>query len=448
MDHRAGKANNSTLAWVLILCLSPSVASGQSLSENITQLSGSGSVFAGSTHTRTDQGDSTDTNTEPSLGVSGNLGGQLESGAKSLTLRYNGTLETRRDQVGDEQTDSSSFTGASRFAYADPGNRFDFNLGHTVSSVRNDTGFVVNTSNFDTRNTLSAGAGLSFFPGDLTSLRFSARAGQSFGKDDLNDEESVTATSELSRRLSGRSSASLVSSRSWSENRGVDTTTDSAQFVYNRALESGSFRMGAGASRADTKFPGGADTENKASTGFLERSWVAPGWRTSLQYNRSLSDSATDLSLDSPAIPEFLPDSIRVRDLVVSDSVGITHSTSRICGACSLALGLQAERLESQTTNTDSHEYSANLNLGVQLTNLQRLNVVYSWQGDAGEKSGTISEQIHRFNISWSRQLAEDTSFGVQFNQSYLRSNLARSDQDQFAVRLVLTTGFALTGNN
>jgi hypothetical protein len=374
------------------------------------------------------------------------VGGRLESGANSLALQYGGTLETERDIGAGEQSDTSSVTGASRFSHFDPASRFDFNLGHTVSSVRNNTGFVVNPSSYDTQNTLSAGAGLRFFPGDLSTLRFSGQAGKSFGSGELGEEESFTASSEFSRRLSERSTGSVIGSRSWSDDDGVDITIDSAQLVYERLLENGSFSIGAGASKADTEFPDGTVTESDAGTGFLDRTWVASDWRTSVQYNRRLSDSATDLSLDFPEIFDFLPDTIRIRDLVVSDSVLVTHNTSRLCSACNLGVAAEAALLESQITGATTHEYSASVNLGIELTALQRLNFAYIWQGDAGEEAGTIVDQIHRFNTSWTRQLAEDTSFSVQLNQSYLRSRLARNDQEQFVLRLVLTKGFSLTG--
>ena len=446
MDLRNRTAIRYLFVCACAACLWPITVAGQSLNENVTQISGSGSVFTALTHTRTDEATGTDTNTEPSFGVSGNLGGQLESGANSLALQYGGTLETERDIGAGEQSDTSSVTGASRFAHFDPGSRFDFNLGHTVRSVRNNTGFVVNPSSYDTQNTLSAGAGLRFFPGDLSTLRFSGRAGKSFGSGDLGDEESFTASSEFSRQLSERSTGSVIGSRSWSDDNGVDITIDSAQLVYERLLENGTFSIGAGASRADTEFSDGTVTESDAGTGFLDRTWVASDWRTSVQYNRRLSDSATDLSLDFPEVFDFLPDTVRIRDLVVSDSVLVTHSTSRLCTACSLGLAAEAALLESQITGATTHEYSGRVSLGIELTTLQRLSFVYSWQGDAGEDAGTITDQIHRFNTSWSRQLSEDTSFSVQLNQSYLRSRLARSDQEQFVLRFVLTKGFSLTG--
>lgn len=446
MDLRNRKKARFLIFMSFSACILPNTVVGQSLSEKVTQISGSGSVFTAITHTRTDNATGTDTNTEPSVGVSGSLGGQVESGANALALQYGGTLETKRDLAGGDQTDSSSVTGASRYSHFDPASRFDFNLGHTISSVRNNTGFVVNPSSYDTQNTLSAGAGLRFFPGDLSTLRFSGQAGKSFGSGDLNDKESFTASSEFSRRLSERSTGSVIGSRSWSNDDGVDITIDSAQLVFERSLESGTFSIGAGASKADTEFPDGTVTESDAGTGFLDRTWIASDWRTSVQYNRRLSDSATDLSLDFPEIFDFLPDTIRIRDLVVSDSVLVTHNTSRLCSACTLGVAAEAALFESEITGATTHEYTASVNLGFELTTLQRLNFAYIWQGDAGEEAGTIIDQIHRFNTSWTRQLAEDTSFSVQFNQSYLRSRLARSDQEQFVLRLVLTKGFSLTG--
>ena len=440
---------NSTVVLALSLfgaCTWPLVVTAQDLGDSVTEISGAASVFTALTHTRIDQGTSTDTNTEPSLGISGNVGGQLQSGANSLALRYGGTLETERDRGDGEQTENSSVVGVSRFSHFDPGSRFDFNLGHTVSSVRNDTGFVVNPSDYDTQNTLNAGAGIRFFPGELSTLRFSGEAGKSFGSGQLNDRESFTAASEFSRRLSERSSGGVNISRSWSYDDDIDLKIDSAQLVYSNFLENGTFRVGAGVSQADTEYPDGSLTESEAVTGFLQRTWVADDWQTSVGYNRRLSDSATALSLEPLGDIEFIPDTIRIRDLVVSDSILVSHNTSRLCSACNLGLAAEAAILESENTGATTHEYSSTIALGYQLTSLQRLSFAYGWQGDAGEDADTVIDQIHRFNISWIRQLAEETSFSVELDQSYLRSRLERNDQEQFVLRLRLSKGFSLVG--
>ena len=117
-----------------------------------------------------------------------------------------------------------------------------------------------------------------------------------------------------------------------------------------------------------------------------------------------------------------------------------------MCDACNLGVYAEGSILDSQAAGATTHEYRAGINLGFQLTALQRLNFGYSWEGDAGEDANIIDDQIHRFNTSWTRELAENTTFGVQFNQSCLRSRLVRNDQDQFELRFVLTRGFAMTG--
>ncbi|MBQ0745365.1 MAG: hypothetical protein KBT82_18575 [Marinobacter sp.] len=454
MERRSGSANKYSLAafyvgtgFVGAFCVAwPSAATAQSLSDSVKTISGSASVFTGVTHTRTDRGASTDTNTEPSVGLAGRVGGTFESGANALALQYGGTLETRRDTADGDQTDRSSIIGASRYTYFDPGSRLDFNLGHTVSSVRNDTGFVVNPSSYDTRNTLSAGAGLRFYPGELSTLRFFSQAGRSFGGGAFNDQESYTVGSELSRRLSERSTGSLNVSRSWSDGRGTDITIDSAQLVYSLQLESGYFSIGAGGSQAETEFAGGTTSESDAVTGFVERAWVTTDWRTLIKYDRSMSDSATDLSLNLPPDFSFLPNTVRLQDLVVRDSLSITHNNQQVCDACNLGIYAAGAILESQISGATTHEYRAGVNLSFQLTSLQRLNFGYSWQGDADEDANVIVDQIHRFTTVWTRQLAENTSFGVQFNQSYLRSKSVRNDQDQFELRLVLSRGFSMSG--
>jgi hypothetical protein len=451
MKRRAGKRFGRSSVALIAACglplpLAAQVADGSALQS----VSGSASVFTAATHTRTDTAGGTDIRTEPSVGVSGRIGGVLASGANSLALQYGGTLETRRDTAVGDQTDVSSISGAARYDYFDPAQPLDFNLGHTVSSVRNNTGFVVNPSSYDTRNTLSAGAGLLLNAGSVTNLRLFSQAGQSFGGGDLSDENSLTAGAELIRRLSERSSASLNANRSWSDGNSVDQTIDSAQLVYRRDLENGSFSIGGGKSWATSEVSNNSESDSDALTGFIDRSWVADQYRTSVQYNRRLSDSATDLSLNVPPEFDFLPETVQLRDLVVNDSLSILHSTDLLCNACTLSLTAEAALLESQNSGDKTHEYRSSVRLGVQLTDLQRISFGYSWQGDAEDDAGTIVDQIHRLDARWSRQLAENTEFAVAFNQSYLRSDLGSgtgsNDRDQYVIRLELTHGFALTG--
>lgn len=449
MEPTAGNSSKYSLhvgpGFVGALCLAWScVATAQGLSDNISSLSGSASVFTGITHTRTDLGGATDTNTKPGVGVSGQLGGQLESGANALVLQYGGTLQTPQDTIGNRQASNTSVTGASRYTYFDPNGRVDFNLGHTISSVRNNTGFAVNSSRYNTRNSLNAGAGLNFYPGDLSTVRFFGQAGRSFTSGVLRNQQSYTVGSELSRRLNERSTGGLNLSRSWSDKRNTNLTIDTAQLVYSLQTESGSFRIGAGGSQAKTEYNDGTTSKNDGVTGFAERAWVTSNWRTSVKYDRRLSDSATDLSLNLPPVFSFLPQSVRLRDLVLRDSLSLTHNTQLVCDACIFGFYVQGAQLESQNSGTTTYQYRANANFGFQLTSLQRLDFRYTWTGDSNENATGIIDQIHRLKASWTRQIAENTTFGVEFNQAYLRSKSIRNDKDQFEVRLVLSRGFSL----
>ena len=426
------------------MAISPPVM-GQTASDAVDSLNGSASVFGAVTHTRADTPTGRQNNTEPSAGVSGDIGGTMSSGANSLALRYGGRLETRRDLPTGDDTDTSSFNGASRYQYANPGGRMDFNLGHTVESVRNDTGFVLNTGDYETRNTLSAGTGLMFYPGELSSLRLSAQAGKSFGGGDLDESESWTAGADFSRRLSERSQATLSTRRSWSENQGVDTTIDNAELGYESALETGTFSMAAGASWSDTEFPGQQVTnESEALTGHLARTWVTPDTSSTIRYNRRLSDSTTDLSLNLPPELAFLPETVQLRDLVVSDSLLLSHTTARLCRICRFSVLAEGAMLESELSDAKTHEYRASMSLGMDVTRLHQLLVTYSWQADAGEDSGDVVQQTHRLNIAVTRRLSEDVRLGVELNQAWVRYEEPNQDQESYGLRVFLTRDFSL----
>lgn len=437
------KLMGTVLAAGTLVLSSP--AFGQSASDAVDSLNGSGTVFGGVIHTRQDTPAGGESNTRPNVGVSGTIGGSMSSGANSLDLRYGGTLETRRRLPSGDQTDSSSVTGAARYQYYNPGGRLDFNLGHSIESVRNDTGFVLNAGDYETRNTLTAGTGLMFYPGEVSSLRLSAQAGDSFGGGDLNESESQTVSSEFTRRLSERSLGTLIARRSWSENQGVDTTIDNAELGYQRELETGSFSMAAGASWSETEFPGQQVTnEGEAFTGHVSRTWITPDSSTAIRYDRRLSDSATDLSLNLPVEFSFLPDTVQLRDLVVSDSLLVSHTTSRLCQVCRVSFLAEGAMLESELSDTTTHEYRATMSLDVDLTREHQLLVAYSWQGDAGEDAGDFLEQSHRLDIAVTRRLTEDTRVGVELNQVWVRADGQGQDEEEYGLRVFLTRDFSL----
>lgn len=441
-DERYRRAGGLLVASSLALS---APVCGQSASDAVDSITGSGSVFGEVIHTRMDTPTGEENNTEPSAGIAGDIGGAMSSGANNLALRYGGTLTTRRSLPNGDQTDDSSITGVSRYQYADTASVLDFNLGHTVQSVRNDTGFVLNAGKYDTRHTLRAGTGLTFYPGEVSSLRLSGQAGKSFGSDDFNDDESWTTGADVRRRLSERSVGLLTARRSWSENRGADTTIDNAELGYERQLETGQFSLAVGGSWSETEFPGQRVTnESEAATGHVSRTWVTADTTTTVRYNRRLSDSATDLSLDLPNELSFLPDNVELQDLVVSDSLLVVHNTSRLCRICRFSMLAEGSMLESELSGAKTHEYRANLNLGVDATRVHQLLVNYSWQGEAGEDAGDLQVQVHRLGIGVTRRLSEDVRLGLELNQAWLWDDQLERDQDEYGLRVFLTRDFSL----
>lgn len=424
------------------------VAAAQGLEDHVQALSASASVFTSVTHTVVDDGISEESNTEPGIGIRGSVAGELDSGPSNLQLQYGATVETSRDLPTGDQTDNSSVRGAARYRWFDPASPVDFNFGHTIQSVRNDTGFVVDPASYDTRNELSAGAGVRVYPGELSYLRLSAQAGRSFGEDTLNDDSSETLAGEFVRLLGERSDASLLARRSWSETTNYDLTIDTVQAVFRHRAETGFFRVGLGQSWATTEFPDNSEIDADAVTGFVERSWQGPESNSRLRYERRLSDSAAELSLNNEPVFGFLNETVRTHDLVISDSVLATYDTRALCDFCTLGIGLEAAVLESELTGATTHEYRGRAGLGFQLTGIERVYFNYDWQGDAGEQADVINEQIHRLTIGWNRLLAEETTLGVEFYQSYLNSRLERADEDEYGLRLVLTWGVSLQGVN
>src|SRR5690554_8234886 len=119
-------------------------------------------------------------------------------------------------------------------------------------------------------------------------------------------------------------------------------------------------------------------------TGHLNRTWIGLESSTSLEYNRRLSDSTTDLSLNLPPQFAFLPDTIELRELVVSEAVLVSHNTSKLCDVCSLGATAQVERLESELSGATTYNYGVALILLVELINLHHLTTSFIFHADPG----------------------------------------------------------------
>ena len=427
----------------LVMPFGPAFA--QAFEEDLARFEGNASVFTALTQNRVDTAAGTDSETEGRLGLEGGLAGEWVSGSNSALLDYSARVETSRNSDIGSGGDNSSITGLSRFAHADPSNPFEFNAGHTVRTVRNNTGFLIDPTNYDTQNIVNAGAGLRLTPGALTTVRVSADGARAYGDSGEGDTDSYTARVNLERRVSQNSFGLVNGSRSWSDEGDTEVTIDAYQVGYRTADDFGTFSIGGGVSEAETELPSGLVTESDGVTAFLTKDWVTTDWTTSFSYNRTLSDSAIDLVLN-PQSPDDFSENVRLNEVVLSDRFDLRHTRRTLCDVCDFSVQVSGEIRESQESGETTHELGAGFDLGIQMSNLQRLEFRYLWQAETEENASEVQEQVHRFNSRWVRQLAEFTSFAVEFNQAYLRSKRQRPDEEEFELRLVLSHGFSLIG--
>lgn len=379
----------------------------------------------------------TDDDTRAGVGVRGDLGANLSTGAHTLNGLYGATLETEQSSGNRADNDDFSVRGSSRYNYYQPGARFDFNAGHSVRSVRNDSGFRLDDASYDTQNTLSAGAGINFYPGELTTFRVAGQGGRTWEEGDRPDGETVSVDATLSRRVSELSSVFLTASRAWEDEEDADEIIlDSASAGIESQLHNGSFAISAGVSRAESD-----DFENDAVIGSLARTWDTSLTNTRFSYDRTQSSNILDQSFDF-VIPELGIDedfSIRYQGVTVRDQLSLTHNTRRICDLCTVNLIAQIAREEEVPSELETWEYLAGAGLSLAVTDHKTVDFDYLWQGDAFDDRGTIDDELHRLIVTYRHELTELASWGASFETAMTRG---LSDEERYQARLFITLGW------
>lgn len=429
-----GRARGSRGRPVLVAALASTLVAGLSPTAQAQEARyrASTTVFSDLTHIRTDSAD----DTRGSLGIRGDVGAQVQSGAHNFNGAYGATLETEQSSLARGDDDAASVRGASRYSFFEPGNRFDFNAGHTIRTVRNDTGFIIDPDNYDTQNAISAGAGVMFYPSALTTLRLSGQAGKTFEQDDLPDSESANASASLSRRMTERTSASVSAGRTWELDSANDLTLDTAQLGIDTRLENGSFSISGGVSRAENN-----NFENEAVIGSVARTWAGENSSTRLSADRTQTSTALDLAL--APMPELgLEDefSIRLKGLTVRNSVTLSHTTrQQLCSLCSVQLIASGAEEEEIETGIERWDYLLGAGLGLEVDRLRTLDFNYQWHGDAFGERSEIDDEVHRFRITYRRQLTRLASWGASVATAVTRGV---SDRERAEARVFFTYGW------
>ncbi|MFC4258516.1 hypothetical protein ACFOZ5_05625 [Marinobacter lacisalsi] len=413
----------------LVLLMAPA----QALHAAESSYTATTTLFSDLTHSEYES----DSDTRAGAGIRGDIGADLTSGAHSLIGRYGATLETKRGRGSRGDDDNFSLRGSSRYNYFQPGSRFDFNAGHSVRSVRNDTGFRLDDSSYDTQNALNAGAGINFYPGEVTTFRIAGQGGRTWQDGDGPDSESVSADATLSRQVSEQSSVFLIASRTWEEEEDADEIIlDSASVGMESRLHNGTFSLSAGVSRAESD-----DFENDAVIGSLARTWDTSLTNTRFSYDRTQSSNILDQSFDF-VIPELgIEDefSIRYQGVTVRDQLSLTHNTRRICDLCTINLIAQLAKEEEVTNEQETWEYLAGAGLSLAVTERKSVDFDYLWQGDALDERGTIDDELHRFIVTYRHELTELASWGTSFEAAMTRGF---TDEERYQAKLFLTLGW------
>lgn len=388
-------------------------------------------VFTDLTHTRSDRNN----DTRAGAGIRGDVGASLQSGAHNFNARYGALLETQKSSLSRNENDRLSFSGSSRYNFYQPGGRFDANAGHTIRSVRNATGFAIDPGQYSTQNAISAGAGVSFYPGALTNFRVGGQVGKTWEEDSLQDGESAGVDAALTRRVSERTNLSLNGSRSWEERGDTSLTLDNATAGLDTRFENGSLNVYGGVSRAKDD-----DFENDAVIGSLARTWVSDRSDTRLSFDRTQTSTLLDLTF--APIPEFGLDdefSIRLQGLTLRNSVGLTHNNRNICSLCTVRFIARGTERENVQTEEKDYEYLLGTGVSIAVDALQTLDFDYRWQGDAFTDRTTIDDEVHRFYVTWRRQLTELATLGASVGTDITRGT---DDRERYIGRLFFTMGW------
>lgn len=413
-----------------ILSPAPAVAQDDNYTESYTATT---TLFTDLTRTERDS----DKDTEAGAGVSADFGAEFISGAHQLSGRYGATLETQNSTFDGGDDDHFSILGSSRYNYYEPGARFDFNAGHSVRSVRNDTGFQLDDFDYDTQNQVSVGSGISFYPGELTTFRVGAQGGKTWEEGDQQDGESVSVDATLSRQVSEQSSAFLAASRAWEyEDNANDITLDSVSVGMESLLHNGSLSLSVGLSRAESE-----GYENEAIIGSLYRNWVTDLSSTRFAYDRTQSSSLLDVAF--APIPEFgIEDefSVRYQGVTVRDQVQLVHNTRGVCALCTVNFIAQVAKEDDVANSDETWEYLVGAGLGLALTEVKTLDFDYRWQGDALEEKGTIDDEFHRFIVTYRHRLTERASWGTSVEAAMTDDGL--SDEERYRAKLFVSLGW------
>ena len=403
-----------------------------------SQLALSTEIYGGASHQR--QAD--DSSDSLQLGNITNLGYQYATGPHRLTTGYSFNL---RHTFVENTGRDISYTGTTRYSYR-PIPLVDANLGHTLRAAGTEESLLFDLSDYELRHSLNGGFGLNLTPTGRTRTRLELQGTQALDEDLERQGHQVSGRVINSLRVTSSASASLTGGRTiqWDADSRRTSTNDSLQLGYQRALPDGSASGSVGLSRYEA-----GNTQRLLVTAGVNRNWVGDIGQTSVSYNRSISDTLTELSFetldfdpDNP--PESLDDLetqtevVQLQQATMVDAINLNYRSQGLCQRCNYQLnaGFSTQRVLFSGPRT--FVYTGGAGLGYRLSSLQNFNARYQWRASAEKLTGGPDEQQHRVNLSWDRRLASQVQARASLEHGWASENDNRRTTARLGVRIGL----------
>jgi len=330
----------------------------------------------------------------------------------------------------------SRLTGSSRYQFNHTSGLFDFNVMHIQQSVNPNPGFILDPEGFTTEHILSTGSGVNLSPGDVTRVRLATQYSRSFHENESLNGEILEGRGVLTRRLNPISEInSQVSRTIVEEGDPVQVSRiDRGTVGYRRTLDNGELSASFGVNLANTE-----QTEVEVYSGSVERVWVSDFGRTSVGYEREVTNTLLEITTENIA-PEApgqevtdQEDSIKLNSLALNDEVRWAYQTVRVCVRCDLSLSASISQQENLDTKLRRVGYDGRVALLLRIDDTQETQLSYRWQAEASEFVESLSAESHRVEWNWNRQLTDHVTLRSNVSQAWMRND---ADSSRFTVRL------------
>ncbi|GGX49531.1 hypothetical protein [Saccharospirillum salsuginis] len=329
----------------------------------------------------------------------------------------------------------SRLTGSSRYQFTHGSGLFDLNGMHILQSVNPNPGFILDPEGFTTEHILSAGSGVNLSPGDVTRIRLETQYSRSLHEDESLNGEILEGRGVLTRRLNPISEINTQVSRTIVEEGDPAQVSqiDRATVGYRRTLDNGELSASFGVNLAETE-----QTDVEVYSGSMERVWVSDYGRTSIGYDREVTNTLLELTTEN-IVPEATDqdlqqeETIKLNSLALNDELRWAYQTVRACIRCDLSMSASLSQQENLDTGIRSVGYDGRVAFLIRIDDTQESQLSYRWQAESPEFGEVLLAESNRIEWNWSRQVTEHVSFRSDVSQAWISNDV---DSSRFTIRI------------